>query len=311
MKPPADVAQVISAHTTVVDAELTKFFAALPDSALYDHLAYFMGFKNEELQPEVTYGGKRFRSSLMVMLGEYYGHKATVLPFALALELYHNFTLIHDDVVDRDTHRRGRPTVWHLFGHDHAINDGDAQLLLVAEVMAKAAVSCKEGAKTQVFLLEQFRIVVEGQYLDFELTKASLEEVTTTAYEEMIRCKTAELIVAAAVGAGMIAGESETELGSLRQYAHCLGMAYQICDDVVSIWATRETTGKRNYGDIKERKKTLPVLYAYEHVVAADRDVLCSYYHGTDELCTSSSSEYQRTRNLVSVSGQSFAKCVA
>lgn len=280
MQTSAEVRNITPLYTRKIDAYLQQVFAQLPDLPMYSHLAYFMGFKNEQLQSELVYGGKRFRSSLLLMLGDWYGQPERALPFAGALELYHNFTLIHDDVVDKDTHRRGRPTVWHLFGHDHAINDGDAQLLLVTEILATAAAGSAAARETQQFLLKQFRIVVEGQYLDFELTKASLGDIAVNrgAYEEMIRCKTAELIVAAAQGAGIITGQSQAECQLLKTYAQSLGMAYQICDDVVSIWATSETTGKRNYGDIKEKKKTLPILFAYEKLAAAEKQQLALLY---------------------------------
>ena len=286
MQKPETVLHIIRAQTDVLDAELAAFFKNAPDLPLYGHLAYFMGFKNEALEDEQVYGGKRFRSSLMLMLGDWYGAREATIPFATALELYHNFTLIHDDVIDHDTHRRGRPTVWQLFGTDHAINDGDAQLLLVSELLAKAAQGVPTGVDTQIYLLQQFRTVLEGQYLDFELTKAKLGDVSVTreAYEEMIRCKTAELLVAAAVGAGMVAGQDEAEIERLVSYARNLGLAYQICDDVVSIWAGSETTGKQSYGDIKERKKTLPILHAYQTLTPGDKQALEQIFNGAGEV---------------------------
>jgi geranylgeranyl diphosphate synthase type I len=278
------VRKITPQYAQKIDAYLQQVFDEAPDLPMYEHLAYFMGFKNEHLQPEVVYGGKRFRSSLLLMLADWYGQQETALPFAGALELYHNFTLIHDDVVDKDTHRRGRPTVWHLFGQDHAINGGDAQLLLVAQILATVATTNIETKQAQQFLLQQFQIVVEGQYLDFELTKATLgdEEVNRERYLEMIRRKTAELIVAAAQGAGIITGQSAKECELLQTYAQSLGMAYQICDDVVSIWATSETTGKRNYGDVKEKKKTLPILFAYEQLTGVEKQQLTNLYARTE-----------------------------
>ena len=283
MHTPTDISKIIAPYTAAIDNELQNIFFTTPSLAMYGHLAYFMGFKNEKLEDEIVYGGKRFRSSIMLMLADWYGNKEAALPFAAALELYHNFTLIHDDVVDRDTERRGRPTVWKLFGHDHAINSGDAQLLLMAELLAQAAGAEGAGSTTQQFLLKQFRVVVEGQFLDFELTTAQLGDkfVTQVTYEDMIRRKTAELIVAATKGAGMLAKRDEKELLHLENYGRNLGMAYQICDDVVSIWATSETTGKRNYGDLKEKKKTLPVLFAYETMNEADRVELVRLYSQT------------------------------
>lgn len=293
MQTPEDIQKILSVQTEILDTALENFFTTTPALPLYDHLAYFMGFRDEALKPAKIYGGKRFRSGLMLLLGEYYGARDIVLPYALALELYHNFTLIHDDVVDRDTHRRGRPTVWQLFGTDNAINDGDAQLLLVSELLAKAAheSGSANGVAAQRYVLQQFRTVVEGQYLDFELTKAKLGDkgINKSSYLEMVRCKTAELIVAAAEGTGIITEQPEAECAELARYARSLGIAYQICDDVVSIWATSEATGKRSYGDIKERKKTLPVLHAHHTLPEPQRARLVALYADdvemSDETC--------------------------
>lgn len=284
MQSSIDVRKITPVYTQRIDEYLKHVFAAAPDIPMYGHLAYFMGFKDEQLQPAVVYGGKRFRSSLLLMLADWYGQSEVALPFAGALELYHNFTLIHDDVIDKDTHRRGRPTVWQLFGQDNAINGGDAQLLMVAQILATGGVANANTRQAQQFLLQQFQIVIEGQYLDFELTKATLGDagVNRDTYQEMIRRKTAELIVAAAQGAGIITGQDSAECQLLKTYAESLGMAYQICDDVVSIWATSETTGKRNYGDIKEKKNTLPVIFAYEQLAEAEKQQLVDIYSHAD-----------------------------
>lgn len=284
MQAPQGIKELFTEYQTQIDAELEQVFSNTPKLPMYDHLAYFMGFKNESLEPEVTYGGKRFRSALMLMLGDWYGCKEQVLSYSVALELYHNFTLIHDDVVDGDTLRRGRPTVWKLFGHDHAINDGDAQLLMVAQFLAAAGKGDSNHA--QMFLLEQFLKVVEGQHRDFTLTEAQLGDlgVTEEAYRTMIGQKTADLIVAATVGAGMVAGVSKEEEQLLWDYGENLGLAYQVCDDVISIWADGAKTGKRDYGDLKERKKTLPILYAYRHLSGDAKDRLVYLYKQSNEL---------------------------
>jgi geranylgeranyl diphosphate synthase, type I len=286
MNPPPDVASILAPYTRRIDASLAGLFVELPELPLYQHLAYFMGFRNADLSPGVVYGGKRFRSALMLMLGEGYGTQSATLPLATALELFHNFTLIHDDVVDKDTHRRGRPTVWYQFGVDHAINDGDAQMLIVAELLGGAAATIPTGPKTQEFMLRQFRKVVEGQYLDFMLTNLPLDDarVTEEAYLTMIERKTSDLIIAATGGAGILADVADAEQAALITYGRSLGLAYQICDDVISIWADTATTGKRTYGDVRERKKTLPILFAYRTLGEAQQAELLALYTGTAEI---------------------------
>lgn len=281
------VREVFAGYTAAVDDSLHQLFSQLPKYTMYQHLAYFMGFADEELKPATIYGGKRFRSALCLMLSDFYGHKEAAVPTATAIELFHNFTLIHDDIVDGDTLRRGRPTVWKLFGTDHAINSGDAQALLAYQTVAQGnALPLEQLVAVQSCLGEQFLAVIEGQYLDFTLTDAALtdEIVNAEAYFEMIERKTAALIVAATKGAGLVANVSEADLEALVTYGHQLGVAYQICDDTVSIWADQDETGKRAYGDLLEQKKTLPILYAHERLAAEDKAKLEAYFAQSEPL---------------------------
>lgn len=284
MNRPEELQTIFASYTEEIDVSLHTLFASLPAVPLYDHLSYFMGFKNEQLKPEVVYGGKRIRSALMLLLADFYGDKAAGAAGALSLELFHNFTLIHDDIVDGDIMRRGRPTVWKLFGTDHAINSGDAQFILATEALARD--DNKYSRELMEFMLAQYRLVIEGQYHDFFLTDAPLghEDVTEEHYHLMIERKTAVLIAAGTQGAGIATGQSEAEQALLRTYALELGNAYQICDDVVSAWATTEQTGKENYGDIRERKKTLPILYAYQSLDEKGRSELESFFARTERL---------------------------
>ncbi|MCA9360572.1 polyprenyl synthetase family protein, partial [Candidatus Kaiserbacteria bacterium] len=122
--------QPLDKYTDILDFELQNVFDVAPDLEMYRHMAYFMGFADENLALKRSYGGKRFRSKLTLLLGDCYGILEKVVPAAVSIELFHNSTLIHDDIVDGDTLRRGRPTVWKLVGKDHAINSGDAQILM-------------------------------------------------------------------------------------------------------------------------------------------------------------------------------------
>lgn len=262
-----DIREIFKAYTGIVETSLREILDTQEDLSLYRHMEYFMGFRDEALQTVETYAGKRFRSSMCLMLADWYGCKQEGIPVATSLELFHNFTLIHDDIVDGDTFRRGRPTVWKLFGHDHAINDGDGQLILAMKVVADAsALSDALKGSLQSFLLQQYLRVVEGQHMDFELTSAQLGDalVTKERYLKMVGRKTADLIAAATHSAGMLSKQSTAECEHLYTYGYQLGVAYQLCDDVVSIWGTQAQTGKRLYGDLLEKKKTLPVLHLLE-----------------------------------------------
>ncbi len=260
-----------------IDEALITIFDHYADIEMYKHMAYFMGFLNESLEPNPSYGGKRFRSSLSYMLGDWYGVGDKILDVATSIELFHNFTLIHDDIVDGDDLRRGRKTVWKLFGTDHAINSGDGQLLLSLEVITKSS-RCTPEERVEVynFLSEQYRKVVEGQYLDFTLTDKKLGEegVAEEAYFKMVGRKTSDLIAAATKVAGIVSKQNEEECDNLFSFGYNLGLAYQLCDDCVSIWGSEEDTGKRPFGDILEQKKTFPILYAYKNVNDEDKKIL-------------------------------------
>tara|TARA_B100000745_G_scaffold298199_1_gene246420 strand:- start:4380 stop:5420 length:1041 start_codon:yes stop_codon:yes gene_type:complete len=260
------VIDLFSEYTKEVDVYMNDVLTKHADISLYKHLSYFLGFLDEELQPVQAYAGKRMRAGLCMLLADWYGSKKEALSVAASIELFHNFTLIHDDIVDEDAVRRGRPTVWKLFGVDHAINSGDAQLLIALQVVTNATdLSDQQKVALNSFLTKQYLRVVEGQYLDFSLTKKTLEDgVSEEEYYKMIGRKTADLIAASTQAAGVVAQKRDAELEALFAYGHSVGMAYQLCDDLVSIWGSQEQTGKRAYGDLLEKKKTLPVIHLYE-----------------------------------------------
>jgi geranylgeranyl pyrophosphate synthase len=281
------VREIFSVYIDTIDTSLLEVFNEHLDFPLYKQLGYFMGFFDESLQPISCYGGKRFRSSLCLMLADWYGKKEAGVSVATSIELFHNFTLIHDDIIDGDTLRRGRPTVWKLFGTDHAINSGDGQLILaIQSVTDSSALTSDQKVAVHSFLTQQYLKVVEGQYLDFELTKAKLgdSKVNREAYLTMVGRKTADLIAASTKAAGLVAGKNEEETSALFEYGYNLGIAYQMCDDTVSIWGTQEQTGKRIYGDILEKKKTMPILHLLEAGTPLATQTLLDLYNSDNEM---------------------------
>ena len=158
--------------SVAVDAEIARSFkkrSVGPSARMYEMLAYFMGYLDENLKPIKRVSGKRSRSGICLILADAYKTRAQAFDAAIAIELFHNFTLIHDDVEDHDEYRRGKPTVWKLWGINDAINSGDAQNLLVAERIARVANIPKIGAKLSQALTDAFLEVLEGQHLDFQL----------------------------------------------------------------------------------------------------------------------------------------------
>lgn len=255
------------------------------EGELYGMLRYFMGYADERLNPVTHAVGKRTRPGLLLYIADAFGALDEALPAAVSIELFHNFTLIHDDIEDHDELRRGRPTVWKLWGINKALNAGDAQLILAFEALAlDSKLPPGVYATLQQFLLGEYRAVIEGQQFDFELTDASLDSalVNESAYLTMIGKKSAALIAAATKAGGVIAGRPNVELDALYAFGWNLGLVYQLHDDRQSIWATTEKTGKDAAGDIRERKKTLPIIHARD-VLPKDRsDILLALYADTD-----------------------------
>ena len=278
MRQPADVVALVGEYGARVD-DAARVFLTRGEYAMYGMMRYFMGYADEEFRPTAeVFGGKRFRSGLCLMLADQYGALEAARPVALSIEVFHNFTLIHDDIVDKDTMRRGRPTVWKLWGTDHAINTGDGQLIMAIQALESAPHEIQMRARP--FLLSKYLEVVEGQFLDFTLTDYALDDSRTTEalYLTMLTKKTSVLVGAATRGAGIAAGAGEDEEQKLWDFGLALGIAYQQCDDTVGIWGTAEMTGKHPHGDVREKKKTLPVLYTARTLTGSDQEEFVGLY---------------------------------
>ncbi|MEI6627313.1 MAG: polyprenyl synthetase family protein [bacterium] len=278
---------IFSVYTAKVDEAMKKVLSTMPDYAMYGMMRYFLGFANEKLQPVEAYAGKRFRPGLCLLFADILKDKKDVLDFAVAIELFHNFTLIHDDIEDQDPLRRDRPTVWKLWGINHGINTGDGQLALTNLVLAQAVKKHPNvGLEAQIFLNQIFLRVIEGQFLDFTLAELSLSDnfVNTENVLKMIGNKTSVLVGASCQLPGVIAGLKPADQQALWGYGFNLGLAYQLYDDYVSIWASEEETGKIVLNDLYEKKKTLPVLFAYSKLTGEDKERFEKIYQKTERL---------------------------
>jgi len=210
--------------------------------------------------------GKRIRPLLTLLCTGAFGAPVEkALPGAAAIELLHNFTLIHDDIEDQSPIRHGRPTLWTTWGTAQAINAGDA-LFSIAQ-MAVLDVSETHDAHTACRAALEFNQVclhlTRGQHLDIALENQPSTKIDT--YLAMIRGKTAALIAHAAWMGGLAAGQDPGTLESLSEFGESLGMAFQIQDDDLGVWGDPAVTGKSAASDLLARKKTLPVLYGLSH----------------------------------------------
>ncbi len=296
MNTPDDILQLLKKYNQVVEREIDAFLKRRKGSTadMYGMMRYFMGFTDEKFTGPKVYGGKRFRSGLCLLIADLYGTdketkkgKEVAQKGAASLELFHNFSLIHDDIVDKDPLRRGRPTVWKVWGVDYAINTGDAELMLSqTKALEACEIDLKRGVEMSRFLLEKYLEVIEGQHLDFFLTALKIGDarVNEKSHYEMIGKKTAVLIAAAAQTAGIACGKNEKEQALLWKFGYSLGMAYQLNDDIVSIWGAPEITGKISFNDLREKKKTLPVIRAFAKISEKERQEFAGVYNKKESL---------------------------
>lgn len=242
---------------------------------LYEMLTYHLGLDGVD-GPR----GKRMRPLLgLLAYQSLTGDYRPALPGAAAVELGHNFSLVHDDIEDADVERRHRPTLWAIWGVPLAINAGDA--LFALSRLALYRLLDHGFSERRVLALmrvydETCLALCEGQYLDISFEREAM--VSVEAYLEMIGKKTAAL-VGASVQAGAILATDEGEVvEAYRRFGYDLGMAFQMADDVKGTFWAAADSGKPEAGDVRKRKKTLPLVWALEHASEADRQRLIEIY---------------------------------
>jgi geranylgeranyl diphosphate synthase type I len=245
-----------------VQDELKEIINSTPPS-LRNILRYHMGWENGKGCARQGKPSKFIRSILLLLSCRAVGgDTAQVLPSAAAVELVHNLSLIHDDIQDRSLERRGQPTVWKLWGKSQAINIGDFMFALAALALLKLkdnGVPSEEIVQSLHLLAQACKELCEGQFLDIEFENRV--DITVEDYLNMIRKKTAALI-AASTSIGAYLGKGGEKVQYFNQFGEALGMAYQIRDDILGIWGVKESTGKSIEEDLRQRKKTLPLVYA-------------------------------------------------
>jgi geranylgeranyl diphosphate synthase type I len=230
---------------------------------LREILRYHMGWGDKRGLSRPAKQGKFVRPILHILSCQAVGGEtAKVLPSAAAVELIHNLSLVHDDIQDGSKERRGRPTVWKVWGKLQAINIGDFMFALASLALLRLRDRGVPGGQVIYsfrLLTEACRKLCQGQYLDIEFENRT--DITVADYLDMIRKKTAALIAASASTGAYLAKRAEN-VHCFREFGEALGMAYQIRDDVVGIWGPEEITGKSVQEDLRQRKKSLPVVYA-------------------------------------------------
>lgn len=218
-------------------------------------------------------GGKRLRPFLVLTSYRIFRKDVErVLPLAAAVEIFHTFTLIHDDIMDQDTFRRGVPTVHVLFGVPMAILAGDFLHAKAYELVAKADVPSDVKSRLLAELAETAAVICEGQAMDMAFEQR--DYVSVLEYLEMIRKKTAWLFRLSCRMGALAAGAPEHHVRALTEYGEKLGLAFQLVDDWLGIFGDEKKTGKPVGSDVREGKKTYPIIYALESASDYERDFI-------------------------------------
>lgn len=243
-------------HLPALDAALRAAVADGPDE-LVAASRYVLGWEDEHGAPAAA-GGKRLRPLIaMEVAAACAGDPSPALPGAVAVELIHNFSLVHDDIQDRDVLRHGRPTAWQVIGEAQAINLGN---FLYTRGLATLAAARTPGAVLALgMLFEAVERMVAGQWADIAFERA--ETISEDDYLRMVEGKTGALLGAAAGVGAALAGAPPPTVEALRRWGVVLGIAFQVRDDYLGTWGDSEATGKSTSSDISRRKKTLPVVF--------------------------------------------------
>ncbi|MBC8264828.1 MAG: polyprenyl synthetase family protein [Anaerolineales bacterium] len=255
-------------YLPLIEAELHKTLNLSPTHlpSFYNMMQYHLGWIDENFASTAGGGGKHVRPIMCLLTCQATGgDPVQVLPAAATLELVHDFSLVHDDIEDKSDLRRGRPTVWKIWGVPQAINAGDGLFVLAHLTMQRLADGgvLPRRVLTALEILDQACLALtEGQYLD--LSFETRLDVDVQQYLSMIRGKTAALFSAAAQLGALIAGSDPESIAHYHRFGQNLGLAFQIVDDILGIWGNPQATGKPAADDIRQRKKTLPIVRALE-----------------------------------------------
>ena len=243
-----------------IEEALARLTFDQPPRSLFDPITYTLSL-----------GGKRIRPALALMACDLFGGKnEDVLQPALGLEVFHNFTLLHDDLMDEADRRRDKPTVHKLWNPNVAILSGDAMLICAYQLVAKA----NDKAILELFSRTALEICAGQQYdMEFE----SRSDVTEEEYLEMIRLKTAVLLACALKVGAMIGGASAADADALYDYGIHIGLAFQLQDDLLDVYGDPKTFGKNIGGDILCNKKTFLLINALSVASDEQRQVMTDW----------------------------------
>jgi geranylgeranyl diphosphate synthase type I len=257
----------------VVDSALRVEVSTLPPSMR--HIAgYHFGWWDSAGEPDGHSTGKAIRPTLALLSAQAVrGSAEAALPAAVAVELVHNFSLLHDDVMDRDKMRRHRPTVWTVFGVPNAILAGDALLALASQSLVQSELS--SSAVAVQILSRCVTELCHGQFADMSFEQR--DDVKLNECLAMAAAKTGALLGCACSLGALAGGGTSRQIEMLRDYGIHVGLAFQLVDDLLGIWGDPQRTGKPVHADLAARKKSLPVVAALNSGTTHGRELADLY----------------------------------
>ena len=248
-----------------------SFYKDLQDDLYFSH-KYFLGWIDENGKKSQSFG-KAFRPSLMMLVNESLGgEKNNVLPLAMSIELFHNFSLIHDDIEDRDEIRRNRKTVWKIWGESKGIISGNSMHALASKSINLLP---NKLDHKKIFLRKLISrtclSVIEGQFLDISYENEF--EINVENYLDMIQKKTGALIETSAILGSSLEKTSKKNISNFSLLGKLFGQIFQIKDDYLGIWGDKEL-GKPVGSDILKKKKSLPILHLIQSAEKDDKRII-------------------------------------
>lgn len=243
--------------------------------------AYHLGWVGPDGEPASGSGGKLFRAALTLWAGEACGGEPEwVVPAAAAVELVHNFTLVHDDIQDGDETRRHRPTVWSVWGEAQGINVGDGLFATAYMALLAPGPRAERRMRAARVLSQAILEVIEGQCLDLALE--GRPDTPRATYTKLITSKTGALLGACLEMGAILGGAPAKTVTRLRSGGRLLGQTFQIRDDWLGTFGDPDRTGKGRGSDLARRKTTYPVVSAYSRASSEEQRELCHLYTEPD-----------------------------
>ena len=293
-----EIETILNKYRLLIDGQMRSFFARTQTdvqieqlATFYGQMRYHLGWAHADLSQAEATTGKRLRPMLLLLAHQLClpdqptpgvsppYQLEQILPAAAAVELVHNFSLIHDDIEDGDPLRHHRPTLWKLWGQAQAINTGDGVFCLARLALWELAQTGVD-AHTILTLAQLFDRacleLCEGQHLDMSFERQ--REITVALYLEMIGRKTASLMRCASEMGARLATSNAAQIAQLAEFGRSLGLAFQLRDDLLGVWAAERDLGKAAAGDIRRKKMSLPILEALEHSAPRSRQRLQAIY---------------------------------